>query len=84
MSSFNRYTNSKSYSGASESRFSDQPRREEARLENELVCVIVSGRIDLLKPDFGPVRDGEPIMLFDEENRYTPEYIFGNYLEGCR
>nr|VDD57270.1 unnamed protein product [Brassica oleracea] len=78
--------------------------REEARLEKELIRVIVSGRIDPLKPNSGQAvtvnehhicvgfhEDEESdyrvwewhghIMLFDEENGYTPEYIYGNYFE---
>ncbi|RID47020.1 hypothetical protein BRARA_I03651 [Brassica rapa] len=78
--------------------------REEARLEKELIRVIVSGRIDSLKPNSGQAvtvnehhicvgfhEDEESdyrvwewhghIMLFDEENGYTPEYIYGNYFE---
>ncbi|CAN7060935.1 unnamed protein product, partial [Brassica oleracea var. botrytis] len=77
---------------------------EEARLEKELIRVIVSGRIDPLKPNSGQAvtvnehhicvgfhEDEESdyrvwewhghIMLFDEENGYTPEYIYGNYFE---
>ncbi|KAH0864937.1 hypothetical protein HID58_082148 [Brassica napus] len=77
---------------------------EEARLEKELISVIVSGRIDPLKPNSGQAvtvnehhicvgfhEDEESdyrvwewhghIMLFDEENGYTPEYIYGNYFE---
>lgn len=77
---------------------------EEARLEKELIRVIVSGRIDSLKPNSGQAvtvnehhicvgfhEDEESdyrvwewhghIMLFDEENGYTPEYIYGNYFE---
>ncbi|KAG7628384.1 hypothetical protein ISN45_At03g046390 [Arabidopsis thaliana x Arabidopsis arenosa] len=78
--------------------------REEARLEKELIRVIVSGRSDSLKPNSGQAvtvnehhicvgfhEDEESdyrvwewhghIMLFDEENGYTPEYIYGNYFE---
>ncbi|KAJ0241544.1 Uncharacterized protein HA466_0209670 [Hirschfeldia incana] len=78
--------------------------REEARLEKELIRVIVSGRIDSLKPNSGQAvtvnehhicvgfhEDEESdyrvwewhghIMLFDEEDGYTPEYIYGNYFE---
>lgn len=78
--------------------------REEARLEKELIRVIVSGRIDSLKANSGQAvtvnehhicvgfhEDEESdyrvwewhgqIMLFDEENGYTPEYIYGNYFE---
>ncbi|CAG7905753.1 unnamed protein product [Brassica rapa] len=78
--------------------------REEAKLEKELIRVIVSGRIDSLKPNSGQAvtvnehhicvgfhEDEESdyrvwewhghIMLFDEENGYTPEYIYGNYFE---
>ncbi|CAG7865447.1 unnamed protein product [Brassica rapa] len=78
--------------------------REEARLEKELIRVIVSGRVDSLKPNSGQAvtvnehhicvgfhEDEESdyrvwewhghIMLFDEENGYTPEYIYGNYFE---
>ncbi|KAF8117325.1 hypothetical protein N665_0011s0048 [Sinapis alba] len=78
--------------------------REEAKLEKELIRVIVSGRIDSLKPNSGQAvtvnehhicvgfhEDEESdyrvwewhghIMLFDEEDGYTPEYIYGNYFE---
>ncbi|KAL0714335.1 hypothetical protein Bca4012_021314 [Brassica carinata] len=78
--------------------------REEARLEKELIRVIVSGRIDSLKPNSGQAvtvnehhicvgfhEDEESdyrvwewhghIMLFDEVDGYTPEYIYGNYFE---
>lgn len=78
--------------------------REEARLEREIVKVILSGKTDSLKPNSGQaVTIGEHhicvgfhqetgsdyrvwewhghIMLFDDENGYSPEYIYGNYFE---
>ncbi|KAI3412960.1 uncharacterized protein J3R85_016693 [Psidium guajava] len=78
--------------------------REEARLEREIVKVILSGKADSLKPNSGQaVTIGEHhicvgfhqetgsdyrvwewhghIMLFDDENGYSPEYIYGNYFE---
>ncbi|CAN8254625.1 unnamed protein product [Cochlearia groenlandica] len=78
--------------------------REESKLEKELIRVIVSGRIDSLKPNSGQAvtvnehhicvgfhEEEESdyrvwewhghIMLFDEENGYTPEYIYGNYFQ---
>ncbi|KAJ4904767.1 Uncharacterized protein Rs2_18718 [Raphanus sativus] len=87
-----------------ESSLQNNLEREEAKLEKELIRVIVSGRIDSLKPNSGQAvtvnehhicvgfhEDEESdyrvwewhghIMLFDEENGYTPEYIYGNYFE---
>ncbi|KAL3717196.1 hypothetical protein ACJRO7_008734 [Eucalyptus globulus] len=78
--------------------------REEARLEREIVKVVLSGKTDSLKPNSGQaVTIGEHhicvgfheetgsdyrvwewhghIMLFDDENGYSPEYIYGNYFE---
>ncbi|XP_010529853.1 PREDICTED: uncharacterized protein LOC104806580 [Tarenaya hassleriana] len=88
------------YSGDYQSKLA----REEARLEKELIRIIVSGRSDSLKPNSGQAvtvndhhicvgfhedEDSDyrvwewhgHIMLFDEENGYTPEYIYGNYFE---
>ncbi|CAN1304407.1 hypothetical protein LINPERPRIM_LOCUS26196 [Linum perenne] len=81
-----------------------QLRKEEARLEKEIIRVILSGNTDSLKPNSGQaVTIGEHhicvgfheekdsdyrvwewhghIMLFDDENGYNPEYIYGNYFE---
>jgi len=78
--------------------------KEESKLEKEIIRVILSGKIDSLKPNSGQaVTIGEHhicvgfheeqgsdyrvwewhghIMLFDEEDGYTPEYIYGNYFE---
>ncbi|KAH9735777.1 hypothetical protein KPL71_017858 [Citrus sinensis] len=78
--------------------------KEESKLEKEIIKVILSGKIDSLKPNSGQaVTIGEHhiclgfheetgsdyrvwewhghIMLFDEDNGYTPEYIYGNYFE---
>ncbi|CAL9002489.1 unnamed protein product [Prunus brigantina] len=78
--------------------------KEESKLEKDIIRVILSGKIDSLKPNSGQaVTIGEHhicvgfheetgsdyrvwewhghIMLFDEENGYTPEYIYGNYFE---
>ncbi|KAJ4704740.1 TBC1 domain family member protein [Melia azedarach] len=78
--------------------------KEESKLEKEIIKIILSGKIDSLKPNSGQaVTIGEHhicvgfheetgsdyrvwewhghIMLFDEENGYTPEYIYGNYFE---
>ncbi|KAF9593457.1 hypothetical protein IFM89_023274 [Coptis chinensis] len=78
--------------------------KEESKLEKDIIRVILSGKIDTLKPNSGQaVTIGEHhicvgfhhetdsdyrvwewhghIMLFDEENGYTPEYIYGNYFE---
>ncbi|CAI0472613.1 unnamed protein product [Linum tenue] len=81
-----------------------QLRKEEAKLEKDIIRVILSGKTDSLKPNSGQaVTIGEHhicvgfheekgsdyrvwewhghIMLFDEENGYTPEYIYGNHFE---
>ncbi|TXG51878.1 hypothetical protein EZV62_021047 [Acer yangbiense] len=73
---------------------------EESKLVKEIIKIILSGKIDSLKPNSGQaVTIGEHhicvgfheetgsdyrvwewhehIMLFDEENGYTPEYIYG-------
>ena len=78
--------------------------KEESKLEKEIICVILSGKTDSLKPNSGQaVTIGEHhicvgfheekgsdyrvwewhghIMLFDDENGYTPKYIYGNYFE---
>lgn len=78
--------------------------KEESKLEKEIIKVILSGKIESLKPNSGQaVTIGEHhicvgfheetgsdyrvwewhghIMLFDEENGFTPEYIYGNYFE---
>ncbi|XP_022745885.1 uncharacterized protein LOC111296095 [Durio zibethinus] len=78
--------------------------KEESKLEKEIIRIILSGKIDPLKPNSGQAvtindhhicitfqqEEGSEyrvwewhghIMLFDEENGYTPEYIYGNYFE---
>ncbi|MBA0713468.1 hypothetical protein Golax_012502 [Gossypium laxum] len=78
--------------------------KEESKLEKEIIRIILSGKIDPLKPNSGQavtINDHHicitsheekgsdyrvwewhgHIMLFDEENGYTPEYIYGNYFE---
>ncbi|KAJ4978549.1 hypothetical protein NE237_009329 [Protea cynaroides] len=78
--------------------------KEEAKLEKEIIRIILSSNIESLKPNSGQaVTIGEHhicvgfhedtgsdyrvwewhghIMLFDEENGYSPEYIYGNYFE---
>ena len=78
--------------------------KEEAKVEAEIVCTILSGNMDLLQPN-----SGQPVMIcghnicvgfreemgseyrawewhghvmtYDEENRYSLEYIYGNYFE---
>ncbi|XP_044474293.1 uncharacterized protein LOC123202421 isoform X2 [Mangifera indica] len=78
--------------------------KEESKLEKEIIKIILSGKIDSLRPNSGQaVTIGEHhicvgfheeigsdyrvwewhghIMLFDDENGYSPEYIYGNYFE---
>lgn len=78
--------------------------KEEAKLEKELIKIILAGKTETLKPNSGQaISIGEHhicvgfheetgsdyrvwewhghIMLFDDENGYTPEYIYGNYFE---
>ncbi|KAK4755193.1 hypothetical protein SAY87_008950 [Trapa incisa] len=78
--------------------------KEEAKLEKEIIKVILSGNTDSLKPNSGQavtIREHHicigfheetgseyrvwewhgHIMLFDEEDGYMPEYIYGNYFE---
>ncbi|XP_031275970.1 uncharacterized protein LOC116134434 [Pistacia vera] len=78
--------------------------KEESKLEKEIIKIILSSKIELLKPNSGQaVTIGEHhicvgyheetgsdyrvwewhghIMFFDEENGYSPEYIYGNYFE---
>lgn len=78
--------------------------KEEAKLEKQLIKIILSGNTETLKPNSGQaISVGEHhicvgfheesgseyrvwewhghIMLFDEDNGYTPEYIYGNYFE---
>ncbi|CAI0472611.1 unnamed protein product [Linum tenue] len=91
-------------SGGIDSSAKTQLRKEEAKLEKDIIRVILSGKTDSLKPNSGQaVTIGEHhicvgfheekgsdyrvwewhghIMLFDEENGYTPEYIYGNHFE---
>ncbi|CAN1135327.1 Histone H2B.3 [Linum perenne] len=79
-----------------------QLRKEEARLEKEIIRMVLSGNTDSLKPNSGQaVTVGEHhicvgfqvesdyrvwewhghVMLFDEEDGFDPEYIYGNYFE---
>ncbi|CAN0926666.1 hypothetical protein LINGRAHAP2_LOCUS35469 [Linum grandiflorum] len=82
-----------------------QLRKEEARLEKEIIRVVLSGNTDSLKPNSGQAVSigGEHhicvgfheekgsdyrvwewhghVMLFDDEDGYAPEYIYGNYFE---
>ena len=78
--------------------------REEAKLEREIIRIIVSGQSDYLRANSGQavtvadhhvcvgfhIEAGSEyrvwewhghIMIFDDENGYTPEYIYGNYFE---
>ncbi|CAN0881509.1 hypothetical protein LINGRAHAP2_LOCUS14278, partial [Linum grandiflorum] len=79
-------------------------RKEESRLEKEIIRLILSGNTDSLKPNSGQAvtirehhicigfhQDNDSdyrvwewhghIMLFDDDNGYNPEYIYGNYFE---
>ncbi|KAK7284222.1 hypothetical protein RJT34_18964 [Clitoria ternatea] len=78
--------------------------KEEAKLEREIVKIILSGKSDSLKPNSGQAvsvldhhicvgfqeEEGSDyrvwewhghVMVFDEENGYSPEYIYGNYFQ---